>query len=103
LTGNKETYYVWEHQTQPGGGRRNVGPGDNISGGSFANKFPDDITGSIDSYRFFTVSTSSVYDPSKQIPVMIQESGRTAGYEHLWNYDLGTGPLYINGSTQLAP
>jgi hypothetical protein len=72
LSGAKNTYYVWEHQTASGGGRDNRGPGDNTSGG-LPNKFEDLLLGGNETYRFFTVLTSANYDPTKQIPIMIQE------------------------------
>jgi len=110
-TGNKDctytlsgmgtnTYYIWEHQTQPGGGRTNKGPGDNISGGVDPNRFDDILTSGLDTYRFFTISTSPVYDSQQQIPVMIQEGGQAIGYEHIYN-NVINGPTYVNGSAQL--
>jgi RHS repeat-associated protein len=100
------TYYIWEHQTQqisasqPG----SINPNDFITpppgAPSRGNVFPDFLHGYLDTYRYFTISTKSVYDPTAQIPVNIQENGQIVGFEHIYSQG---GPVFINGSTRLKP
>lgn len=103
-----EKYYVYEHQTSsvlggdPHGDADYVTPG---SGGKAnAGIFYDDIRGgsihNLDTYRFFTISSSQTYNPSDQRYVPITELGGTHGFEHMFG---NGGPVYINGSTNLSP
>ena len=104
VTNQPYNYYVWEHVSSPVTGGHSVGTNDYITpgpaGSPEANQFGQDQLGgtALDTYRFFTISASPIYDPSKQVPVMIQEQGTTIGYEHI--YSTG-GDVYINGSTHL--
>lgn len=103
LTGatQNHSYYIYEHQTMQGiTGTTSVGPYDYQSGDPTANRFDDTLGAAagfvLDSYRFFTISTSSTFDASNQTPIMINELGGTSGFEHI--YCTG-GPVYINGSS----
>jgi RHS repeat-associated protein len=98
------TYFVWEHQTEDVNSSQPVGTEDYITPISSvvrattdANSFNDTLGGSsLDTYRFFTISTSATYNSSNQTPIMINELGTTVAYEHI--YSTG-GPVYINGSS----
>jgi RHS repeat-associated protein len=103
--GGSEKLYVYEHQTSGVLGGQQVGDADYVTPGygGKANTgiFYDDIGGtSLDTYRFFTVSGSSTYNPSDQRVVPIRESGGLVGFEHM--YATG-GAVYINGSTNISP
>jgi hypothetical protein len=106
LTGNgSEKLYVYEHQTSGVLGGASQGNSDYVTpgNGGKANTgiFYDDIGGSnLDTYRFFTVSSSGTYNPSDQHYVPINELGGAHGFEHM--YSTG-GDVYINGSTNLSP
>jgi len=81
------SFYVWEHQTEQIGNGQLVGKMDYITppSGFFPdeNSFADTLTQHIESYRFFTVSTSMVYNSANQIPVLIQYQGQDYAYEHI--------------------
>ena len=106
LVGNGSAkYYVYEHQTSsvlggdPHGNADYVTPGN--GGKANTGIFYDDIGGTnLDTYRFFTVSTSRTYNPSDQKYVPITELGGVHSFEHM--YSTG-GDVYINGSTNLSP
>jgi hypothetical protein len=106
LVGNgSEKYYVYEHQTSSGilggdpqGTADYVTPG--YGGKANTGIFYDDIGGTMDTYRFFTISTSETYNPSDQHYVPIDELGGLHGFEHMYS---SGGDVYINGSTNLSP
>jgi hypothetical protein len=100
-----EGLYVYEHQTSGVLGGQQVGDSDYVTPGhgykANTGIFYDDIGGSsLDTYRFFTVSKSSTYNPADQMVVPIRESGGLIGFEHM--YSTG-GAVYINGSTNISP
>jgi RHS repeat-associated protein len=104
-----EKLYVYEHQTtdvlagDPKGNSDYVTPGN--GGKANSGIFYDDIGSGLgmDTYRFFTVSSSQTYNPSDQHYVPINELGGTHGFEHMFSYGGSGNPVYINGSTNLSP
>ena len=56
----------------------------------------DELSGTLDTYRYFTISSKPFYDNADQHYVVIHENGRISRYEHIFS----SGPLhptYING------
>lgn len=104
-----EKLYVYEHQTSgvlggdPKGKADYVTPG--FGGKANTGIFYDDLGSGLgmDTYRFFTVSSSQTYNPSDQHYVLINELGGTHGFEHIFSYGGSKSPVYINGSTNLSP
>jgi hypothetical protein len=110
LTGDgSEKLYVYEHQTSGVLGGVSQGNSDYVTpgNGDKANTgiFYDDIGSGLgmDTYRFFTVSSSQTYNPSDQHYVPINELGGMHGFEHMFSYGGSGSPVYINGSTNLSP
>jgi hypothetical protein len=93
----KGKYYVFEHQTQEGGGRIKVGEHDYISPRTQdeTNTFRDSITTGLDTVQRFTISTKKTFDPSAQTPVYLNYGGRDYGSQHIWASRWG-GPVEIN-------
>jgi hypothetical protein len=103
LKGVSGTYYGYEHFANGGVSPSiPIGPGDyttdtNGTAGGFKE---DQITavglGGLDQHRFFTISSSSTYDPNNQMFVIINDAGHDYAYEHLFN-EAANAPSYING------
>ena len=103
LTGVSGTFYAYEHFANSGVSPAiPVGPGDYTTDKSgTAGGFKDDqITamglGGLDQHRFFTISSSSVYNPNNQMFVIINDAGQDYAYEHLYD-EAANAPSYING------
>jgi len=103
LTGVSGTYYAYEHFANGGvSPKTQIGPNDYTTDktGTAGGFRGDQITafglGQLDQHRYFTISSSSTYDPSKQMSVIISEGGRDYAYEHLYN-EAANAPSYING------
>ena len=97
-------YYVFEHQTQGGGGRFQAGPGDYVSPSQedFVNSFLDELGGGgLNTRQSFTVSQQKNYDPSAQYPMLIRYgNGQDYSSQGIWQpgpWD----PVWINGMTQI--
>ena len=98
------TWYVFEHQTQPGGGRFPVGPGNNVSPypsdpDNDVNSFPDWLGGgNLNSIQSFTISPNRTYDPDCQSPVMINYgNGQVYGSQGIWQPVANQPYVLING------
>jgi hypothetical protein len=102
LSGAGEAKYVYEHfANDQVAGSKSAGHGDFTTSltGSAGGYFEDQITalgGTLDTHRFFTISSSSTYDPNKQMSVMIFEDKHNVSYEHLYDA-VANAPSYVNG------
>jgi hypothetical protein len=101
------TWYVFEHQTQSGGGRYPVAPGNNVfpypsDPDNAYNNFPDWLGGGgLDSVQTFTISPMKKYNSDCQFPVMIHYgNGQDYGSQHIWQPSANQ-PVLINGYPQL--
>jgi hypothetical protein len=52
--------------------------------------------GTLDQHRYFTISSSSTYDPTNQMSVIIREAGHDVSYEHLYDAS-ANATSYVNG------
>ena len=103
LTGVSGTFYAYEHFANGGVSPEiQIGPNDYTTDktGTAGGFREDQITavglGQLDQHRYFTISSSSTYDPGKQMSVIISEGGHDYAYEHLYN-EAANAPSYING------
>jgi RHS repeat-associated protein len=96
-------WYVFEHQTQSGGGRPKYGPKDYVSPihNPEWNGFQDILTVGLDTVQTFTISADSDYDPACQHKVIIRYgNGQDYGSQHIWQPG-GFGPVMINNYSTL--
>jgi len=101
------TWWVFEHQTQSGGGRFPFAPGNNISPYpsdplNQQNQFPDSLGGGVlDSVQTFTISPEKKYNSDCQFPVIIHYgNGQDYGSQHIWQPSANQ-PVLINGFSQI--
>ncbi|HEY4355094.1 MAG TPA: RHS repeat-associated core domain-containing protein [Acidobacteriaceae bacterium] len=103
-------WFVYEHQTEGGGGRVSWGPKDNVSPGhkgevnDYENQFSDSLGGGgLNTVQHFTISKSNVYDPAKQVPINILFGGAAPVAQQSIVQGPANGPLSIDGKTKLSP
>jgi RHS repeat-associated protein len=96
-------WYVFEHQTEGGGGRTPYGK-DNVSPvkQDSENLFDDSLGGGgLNTVQSFTISTSQKYDPNAQFPAMIRYgNGKDYGSQGIYQPN-AKDPVRINGTTQM--
>jgi RHS repeat-associated protein len=92
-------WYVFEHQTQSGGGRIKYGPQDYVSPRKQdqTNGFADSLTFGLDTVQTFTVSADPIYDPKCQHKVIIRYgNGQDYASQHVWSQGWLSDPVLIN-------
>jgi len=100
-----DKWFVYEHQTESGGGRTAYG-NDNVSPVKYSKgdekMFDDSLGGGgLNTVQRFTISLKSEYDPNAQTPVMIRYgNGKDYGSQGIYQPN-AKDPVRINGTTQV--